>query len=107
INASNSGAESCTGIGVVAGCVVVVLIRQGPLVKQGDTRWRIPLRQRLQEVRRNYKTRNHLIRKNVLDHSFWGAECEIVRPAPRSTRPLLSWVAIETPSHCTCIGGYR
>ncbi len=61
INVVNSLSESWTGIGVVAGGAVVVLIRQGPYGKQGDGRWRIELRQRLQEVRRNGKTRNHLI----------------------------------------------
>ena len=60
INVVNSLSESWTGIGVVAGGAVVVLIRQGPYGKQGDGRWRIELRQRLQEVRRNGKTRNHL-----------------------------------------------
>jgi hypothetical protein len=40
-NAVNSGAESWTGIGVVAGCGAVVLIRQGPHGKQGDVPWGI------------------------------------------------------------------
>jgi hypothetical protein len=63
INALNSGSESWTGIGVVAGFAVVVLIRQGPHRKQSDMRWRIELPQILQEVGRNYKTRNHLMEK--------------------------------------------
>jgi hypothetical protein len=36
INASNSGSESWTGIGVVAGFDAVVLITQGPHVKNCD-----------------------------------------------------------------------
>jgi hypothetical protein len=36
INASNSGAESWTGIGVVAGCGAVVLIMQWPYGRNGD-----------------------------------------------------------------------
>jgi hypothetical protein len=60
INAVNSCSDNCTGIGVVAGFTVVVLIREGPHVKHGYARWRIELHQRLQEVRGNCKTRNHL-----------------------------------------------
>ena len=60
INAVKSCSESWTGIGVVAGCAVVVFIRQGPLVKKMDACWRIELLQILQEVRRDYKTRNYL-----------------------------------------------
>jgi hypothetical protein len=36
INASNSGSESWTGIGIVAGFWAVVLIRQGPHGKNRD-----------------------------------------------------------------------
>ena len=43
-NAAHSVADSCTGIGVVAGCAVVVLLRYGPHGKQGDARWRIQVR---------------------------------------------------------------
>src|SRR5215471_17574587 len=60
INASNSGSESWTGIGVVAGCGAVVLIRQGPHGKQGDRRWRIRLLQTPQELSLIDKTRNQL-----------------------------------------------
>ena len=62
-NASNSGAESWTGIGVVAGFGAVVLITQGPLVKNVDTYWGIKLHQILQEVRRMCKTCNQLHEK--------------------------------------------
>jgi hypothetical protein len=27
-----------------------------------------------------------------------------MRPTPRSTRPLPSWVALETPTRCACTG---
>src|SRR5262249_26282171 len=60
MNASNSSAESWTGIGVVAGCAAVMLITQGPLVKNMDVRWGITLRHILQEVRSICKTRNQL-----------------------------------------------
>jgi hypothetical protein len=61
INASNSGSESWTGIGVVTGFGAVVLIRQGPHGKQSNVNWGSELLQRLQEVRGNCKTRNQLI----------------------------------------------
>src|SRR3989475_8526831 len=69
INVVNSLSESWTGIGVVAGGAVVVLIRQGPHGKQGDTRWRIELRHRLQEVRRDCKTRNQLYLRRCISWS--------------------------------------
>src|SRR5215472_13928452 len=59
-NASNSGSESWTGIGVVADCGAVVLIMQWPYGKNGDVTWRSELLQRLQKVRANCKTRNQL-----------------------------------------------
>src|ERR671930_1462617 len=49
IQASNSGAESWTGLGVVAGLWAVVLIRQGPQGKPSKVHWRSGLLQRLQE----------------------------------------------------------
>jgi len=61
IHAVHALAESWTGIGVVAGCAVVVLIRQRHHVKRGDARWRIKLIQILQEVRASCKTRNQLV----------------------------------------------
>src|SRR5437879_7971573 len=60
INASNSGSESWTGIGVVAGFCTVVLIMQWPHRRNGEVTWRSELLQRLQEVRGNCKTRNQL-----------------------------------------------
>src|SRR5438105_4353163 len=60
INAVNSGSESWTGIGVVAGCAVVMLITQGPHVQDIATYWRIKLLHILQEVGSICKTRNHL-----------------------------------------------
>src|SRR2546428_3521441 len=59
-NASNSGTESWTGIGVVAGCGAVVLIMQWPHGKHRDVNWGSKLLQILQEVRSNCKTRNQL-----------------------------------------------
>src|SRR5439155_6793138 len=59
-NASNSGAESWTGIGVVAGFGAVVLIMQWPHGKHRDVNWGSKLLQILQEVRSNCKTRNQL-----------------------------------------------
>jgi hypothetical protein len=43
INASNSVAESWTGIGVVAGCGVGMLIRRWPHWQCGDLPWEIIL----------------------------------------------------------------
>src|SRR5437879_3521531 len=60
INASNSGSESWTGIGVVAGFCTVVLIMQWPHRRNGEVTWKSELLQRLQEVRGNCKTRNQL-----------------------------------------------
>src|SRR6266478_4134311 len=60
INAVNAGSESWTGIGVVAGCAVVMLITQGPHVQDIATYWRIKLLHILQEVGSICKTRNHL-----------------------------------------------
>jgi hypothetical protein len=63
INVSNSGSESWTGIGVVAGFGAVVLIKQWPHGKKSDVNWRNELLQILQEVRSNCKTRNQLCAK--------------------------------------------
>src|SRR4029434_5829970 len=60
INASNSGSDSWTGIGVVAGFCTVVLLMQWPHRRNGEVPWRSELLQRLQEVRGNCKTRNQL-----------------------------------------------
>src|SRR5262245_3312352 len=60
INTSNSGAESWTGIGVVAGFGAVVLLRQGPHTRHVDASERIKLLQRLQEVRIFCTTRHPL-----------------------------------------------
>jgi len=61
INASNSGAESWTGIGVVAGFSAVVFIMEGPHVRNGEGHWGAIFLQILQEVRIIYKTRNQLM----------------------------------------------
>ena len=63
INASNSGSDSWTGIGVVAGFGAVVLIMQWPHRRNGEVIWSSELLQRLQEVRGNCKTRNQLTQK--------------------------------------------
>jgi hypothetical protein len=60
INAVNSGSESWTGIGVVAGVGAVVLIMQWPREKKREVHWGSKLLQILQEVRSNCKTRNQL-----------------------------------------------
>src|SRR5215813_5984735 len=62
-NASNSGSESWTGIGVVAGFGAVVLIRQGPHGKNRDVNLGSKLLQIIQWLRSNCKTRNQLNRK--------------------------------------------
>jgi hypothetical protein len=59
-NAANSGSESWTGIGVVAGFGAAVLIRQWPHGKQSDGRWKIRLLQTPQELSLIDKTRNQL-----------------------------------------------
>ena len=61
INALNSVSESWTGIGVVAGFAAVMLITQGPHVKNIAAHWRIKLLHILQEVGSICKTRNHLL----------------------------------------------
>src|SRR2546427_4101233 len=60
IHAANSGAESWTGIGVVAGFGAVVLIMQWPHEKNRNVNWGSKLLQILQEVRTICKTRNQL-----------------------------------------------
>jgi hypothetical protein len=60
VNVSNSGSESWTGIGVVAGVGAVVLIMQWPRGKNRDVNRGSKLLQILQEVRSNCKTRNQL-----------------------------------------------
>ena len=60
INASNSGLESWTGIGVVAGCAAVWLITQGPHEKDIAVYERITFLHILQEVRGIGKARNQL-----------------------------------------------
>jgi hypothetical protein len=65
INTSNSGAESWTGIGVVAGFWAVVLIMEGPHARNLDASEKIKLLQILQEVRTIYKTRNQLSLKDM------------------------------------------
>src|SRR2546421_4506124 len=77
INAVNSGSESWTGIGVVAGCAVVMLITQGPHVQDIATYWRIKLLHILQEVGSICKTRNHLFsrvahRRRLMVTRIWG-----------------------------------
>jgi hypothetical protein len=67
INASNSGAESWTGIGVVTDVGAVVLMIQWPHMKQGDTHSKSTLLHILQEVRTIYKTRNQLYLTAPLD----------------------------------------
>jgi hypothetical protein len=66
INAVNSGSESWTGIGVVAGFGAVVLIRQWPHVRNGDTHWEIKFLHILQEVRTICKTRNQLLETTTM-----------------------------------------
>jgi hypothetical protein len=61
INAVNSLSDSCTGVGVVAGFSAMVLIMEGPHVRNGEVNQRIKLLEILQEVRIIYKTRNQLI----------------------------------------------
>jgi hypothetical protein len=69
----------------------VVLIRQGPHGKKGDTRWRIELLQRLQEVRSICKTRNHLLLNNseVEQQLLRDTSYEALRSAPLSKQRQL------------------
>ena len=53
-----------------------------PHGKQGDGRWRIEWRQRLQEVRRNSKTRNPLCAYNMAQRLHWGAYTKNDNAAP-------------------------
>jgi hypothetical protein len=65
IKAVHSGAESWTGIGVVAGFGAVVLMMQWPYRKPGDAPWKIILLHILQEIRTIYKTHNQLIMTSI------------------------------------------
>jgi hypothetical protein len=65
INAANSGSESWTGIGVVAGVGAVVLIMQWPPGKKRDVILRSKLLQILQWFRSNCKTRNQLLVSHI------------------------------------------
>src|SRR5215468_10066509 len=73
INAVNSGSESWTGIGVVAGVGAVVLIVQWPHSKNGDGRWRIRLLQTPQELSLIDKTRNQLNKSHraLAERNVW------------------------------------
>src|SRR6266516_2630303 len=92
INASNSGADSWTGIGVVAGFCIVVLIMQWPHRRNGEVTWRSELLQRLQEVRGNCKTRNQLIGRNDIRAS------EMMCPHVRMRMMVGSVVPPPSPS---------
>lgn len=61
IKVVNSGAESCTGIGVVTGFAPGTLITHEPLAKDIAMHWQITLLHILQEVRSMCKTRDYLI----------------------------------------------
>jgi hypothetical protein len=61
INAVNSVAESWTGIGVVAGSCAVVLLMEGPHLKNFDGDWGNKFLHILQQVRAICKTRNQFI----------------------------------------------
>src|SRR5215813_12749603 len=63
-NASNSGSEIWTGIGVVAGFGAVVLLMPWPHRRNREVPWRSELLQILQKVRGNGKTRNQLSEKD-------------------------------------------
>ena len=95
INAVNSLSDSCTGIGVVAGFAVAVLIRQGPQVKQGDSRWRIKFLQILQEVRSSCKTRNQLDSNMHCSLTYTDSEATCCRTHWRHVRMnvVSSWVS--------------
>src|SRR5712692_1859776 len=82
INASNSGADSWTGIGVVAGFCTVVLIMQWPHRRKGEVTWRSELLQRLQDVRGNCKTRNQLHGLSST-HPLYGVELRALRQVAR------------------------
>jgi type I restriction enzyme M protein len=57
----NSGSANCTGIGVVAGFLAVVLMLGGPHVKKVDSHGSIQIFPILQEVRPVCKTRNQFV----------------------------------------------
>src|SRR5262252_30593 len=83
INASNSGSDSWTGIGVVAGVGAVVLFMQWPHGKERDVHWGSELLHILQEVRSNCKTRNQLtIGSHELARWALSHGCADVAPAP-------------------------
>src|SRR4029453_18588796 len=84
-NVSNSGAESWTGIGVVAGIGAVVRIMQWPHGKKKDVHWGSKLLHIRQVVRSNCKTRNQVL---VTSMPSAVAICALIRisEAPESTR---------------------
>src|SRR5262249_28990718 len=101
INASNSGSDSWTGIGVVAGFCTVVLIMQWPQRRNGEVTWGSELLQRLQEVRGNCKTRNQL---NLCGshplRRLASITCSLVCEEPHETRlqriELLEFITVYT-----------
>src|SRR5882724_3824029 len=98
INAMNSGSESWTGIGVVAGCAVVMLITQRPHVQDIATYWRIKLLHILQEVGSICKTRNHLLCYDGVKHAYGD-----LSPGKEDTRwTLWRWWIRSSPC---CAGG--
>src|SRR6266568_3077380 len=96
-NAVNSGSESWTGIGVVAGFGAVVLIMQWPYGKNGDVTWESELLQRLQKVRANCKTRNQL--KLVYDFSLkyfqfqWDSDDGCYKQCEQESRACCSYLS--------------
>ena len=100
-NAVNSGAESWTGISVVAGFGAVVLMRQGPHARNVDASERITLLQRLQEVRTVYKTCNQLT-------LLCGRKCQALLSVFYLclSLPFLLWCVLESASHIQVVSGF-
>src|SRR5271155_2115295 len=65
INAMNSGPESCTGIGVVAGLFIILLIREQLREKHERPTPEVQIWAIIQVVKETPKTRNHLIAKDA------------------------------------------
>src|SRR5262245_16419089 len=107
INVSNSLSKSWTGIGVVAGGAVVVLILQGPHMKQGDAHWRITLLHILQEVRIIYKTRNHLTIKNLVIGGIHTRKVNYLSQTYEGKRHDKKIADEENPTYPVDIGVYK
>jgi hypothetical protein len=85
INGWNSAAESCTGIGVVAGFADVVGMMESSHMKMAESVSCIRYRHTLQDIRAIGKTRNHF--RHALKEELWGGSVGMIRTVEQKERP--------------------